>query len=90
MITNLNVGNVTEISARDMKAGQLGVITTWVGKNVYQGKLVQRMGFGLPDLLIVIGDGENYWDNCGKLPEACKVRILSDGQRVSFAVSDNQ
>jgi len=75
-----------EIDVRNLKDGQIGVITKWTTRE-YFGRIVQRMN----NSLITIGkSGNNSWSDFYNvtMPTNCFVRVLENGELIE--VIDNQ
>lgn len=67
---------ITDIPVREMKDGEIGIITQWVELIQHIGNIVQRHG----DKLIRLQKGTlDSWDAISTKDE-CRVRILQKGE----------
>ena len=66
--------NKTDVQVKQMKDGQIAVITKWAGVNNLIGVIIQRYGDGLIKLQMSSG-----WN---EIPtrEDCRVRVLVKGE----------
>jgi hypothetical protein len=73
------------IPVRELKDGQIAVITEWCNDNhEYDGQIVQRWN----DNLIHIGEGSGEsWTSLPNSDE-CRVRVLADGE--TLVIKNNQ
>lgn len=73
-----------EINADDMKDGQIGIITSWIGEG-YEGRVVQRVG----NRLITLGRGSgNSWTTFfGGAPNGrCRVIVFAKGEQITLEI----
>ncbi len=74
------------IAARDMNDGDVGVITAWGEIHGYDGQLVQ-MAHG--DRIVVLGESSHKgWNEASELTETCRVRLLEDGEQLTYRKPD--
>lgn len=68
----------TDIPVRDMRDGQIGMITEWGGAPHHVGKIVQKTSYGL----ISIGDIHNW----SQIPDTVnnRVQILPPGTQLEI------
>jgi len=74
MLKIKKVGEHESISVRDMKRGDIGIVSSCIIK-AYVGLIVQKSD----NLLISLGDPEVYWNFANDLPNSFQVRILPKG-----------
>lgn len=71
------------IPVRELKDGQIGVITEWNGKE-YRGEVIQIYG----SQIITLGSGVDGGWNTIPQNDSCRVRVLASGE--TLTIKNNQ
>ena len=74
------------IQVREMRDGQIAVITSWYTSDTWSGIAVQRTGVDLIGVGTSCVEVANLFghDFCGYRDECCRVRVLPNGTKLTI------